>query len=79
MGKSMAAWVVYIVVMEVFVAYLTGRTLPAGAEFLQVFQIAGTVGILAFAGAVAPQAIFDGVVYGLLSAAAFGWLWPAAV
>ena len=91
MGKSMAAWLVYIVVMEVFVAYLTGLSLAAGADFMQVFQVAGTVAILAFSGAVAPQAIwmgrrwknvlkfiFDGVVYGLLSAAAFGWLWPAA-
>lgn len=91
MGKNMALWVVYIVVIEVFVAYLAGRTLAAGTHYLEVFQVAGTAAILGFAGAVAPEAIwmgrkwsnvlkfiFDGIVYGLLSAGTFGWLWPAA-
>ena len=91
MGKSMAAWVVYIVIIELLVAYLAGRCLAAGADYLEVFQVAGTAAILGFAGAVAPDAIwlgrqwsnvfrfiFDGVVYGLLSAGVFGWLWPGA-
>ena len=91
MGKNLLSWFVYIVVIEIFVAYLAGRTLAAGTEYLRVFQVAGTAAILAFAGAVAPEAIWmgrswrnvlrgivDGVVYGLLGAGAFGWLWPAA-
>lgn len=91
MGKTMMCWIVYIVVIEVFVAYLAGTTLAAGTEYLKVFQVAGTAAILGFAGAVAPSSIWmgrrwgnsfrmmiDGIVYGLLSAGAFGWLWPAA-
>lgn len=91
MGKNMTLWLVYIVVIEIFVAYLAGRTLEAGTHYLEVFQIAGTAAILGFAGAVAPEAIWmgrkwkntfkfilDGIVYGLLSAGTFGWLWPAA-
>lgn len=91
MGKNMAAWLVYIVVIEIFVAYLAGHCLEAGADYLKVFQVAGTAAVLGFAGAVAPEAIwmgrrwsnvlkgiFDGVIYGLLSAGAFGWLWPSA-
>ena len=92
MGKSMASWLIFIVVIEVFVAYLTGEARGAGASFAAVLQIAGTAGILGFAGAEAPQAIwmgrswrnaskmmFDGVVYGLVSGLAFAWLWPAAL
>ncbi len=90
-GKSMAFWLIYVVVIEVFVAYLAGQTMAAGTDYLRVFQIAGTAAVLGFAGACAPEAIWlgrqwsnvfktiaDGVVYGLLSAGVFGWLWPAA-
>ena len=90
MGKQMASWLVYIVLIEIFVAYIAGQTLAAGTEYMRVFQITSTVAVLGFAGAVAPEAIwmgrkwsnvlrgiFDGAVYGLLSAGAFGWLWPA--
>lgn len=91
MGKNMTFWLIYILVIEVFVAYLAGRTLPAGADYLAVFRVAGTAAVLGFAGAVAPEAIWmgrrwrnvlkgigDGIVYALLTAGAFGWLWPAA-
>ncbi|MCP3960934.1 MAG: hypothetical protein GY719_24065 [bacterium] len=91
MGKSMTAWLIYIVVIHIFVAYLCGQVLPAGVDYLKVFQVAGTAAILGFAGAVAPEAIWmgrrwsnvlrgivDGVIYGLLTAGTFGWLWPAA-
>ena len=89
MGKNMAFWLIYILVIEIFVAYLASRTVPAGTDYLHVFRVTGTAAILGFAGAVAPEAIwmgrkwsnvlrgiFDGVVYGLLTAGAFGWLWP---
>lgn len=92
MGKNMAFWFVYVVIIEVFVAYLTGIARPAGAEAIEVFQVAGAVGILGFAGACAPEAIWmgrqwanvfknilDGLIYGLISAATFAWLWPAGL
>jgi hypothetical protein len=89
MGKNMIQWFVYLVVVSLFVAYLTGRLLPAGTAYLSVFRVAGTVAVLAYAAAIVPRSIwwgqawsvtlkevFDGVVYGLLTAGAFGWLWP---
>ena len=91
MGKMMGSWIAYIVIIQIFVAYLTGLALGAGAHYLQVFQIAGTAAILGFAGAVPPEAIWmgrkwsnvfghmrDGILYGLITAGTFGWLWPAA-
>ena len=60
-----------------------------GTEYLKVFQVMGTVAFLAYAGGVLPGAIWmgkpwsiaakevlDGLIYGLVTAGAFGWLWP---
>ena len=70
-------------------AYVTGRTVGAGAPFLAVFRVAGTVASMAYASAIVPSAIWwkrpwnvtwkevaDGIAYGLLTGAAFGWLFP---
>lgn len=61
-----------------------------GAHYLEVFRGAGSVATAAYAfGAIAPSIwwgapwkstgkfIFDGVVYGLVTARTFGWLWPS--
>ena len=89
-GKGLLQWFVYAVVVSVCVAYVTGRTLGLAADYLAVFRIAGTVAFLAYAAAVVPNAIWmgtpwsttlkhvcDGLVYGLLTGGAFGWLWPS--
>lgn len=89
MPKYLAQWFLFTVVVGVFVAYVAGRTLAPGAEYLSVFRIAGTVAFLAYAGEEAVNSIWrgqrwsvtlknsvDGLVYGLLTAGLFGWLWP---
>jgi hypothetical protein len=89
MGKSLLCWFIYVLAISVFVAYLASRTLPPGAEYLRVFRVAGTVAVLAYSAAVIPTGIWfsrpwrnvwkdviDGVIYGLLTAGTFGWLWP---
>lgn len=89
MSKGLVMWFVYCLAISFFVAYLTGRTVSAGAEYLAVFRVAGTAGFLAYAAAHATDSIwkgqawattikflFDGLVYGLLTAGVFGWLWP---
>ncbi|MFP5246778.1 MAG: hypothetical protein ACLGH0_08795, partial [Thermoanaerobaculia bacterium] len=48
-GKAIFLWFVYIVIVSVFVAYLTGRTVAAGTEYLLVFRVAGTAGTMAWA------------------------------
>lgn len=88
-GANLAQWFVYSIVIGVFVAYVTGRVLGPGADYLDVFRLAGTSAFLAYALAVPQQSIwfrrrwrttlltmFDGLVYALLTAGAFGWLWP---
>jgi len=89
MGSALLAWFLFSVVISFAVAYLTSRTVAPGAHYLQVFRVAGTVAFLAYAGNAAQAAIWmgkpcrsaakeilDGFIYGLVTAGAFGWLWP---
>ena len=89
MGQSLARWFVYSLIVGVFAAYLTGRAVVPGSEYLTVFRLAGTV---AFAGyslalwqmsiwysrpwSLTIKATIDGLLYALLTAGVFGWLWP---
>lgn len=88
-GASLVQWFVYCLVVGIFAAYIAGRALPAGAPYLAAFRFAGCT---AFAGyslalfqgsiwfhrswAATPKSAFDGLVYALLTAGLFGWLWP---
>jgi len=89
MGKFLGQWFVYCIVISFFVAYLTSRTRTPGAEYLEVFRVAGTAAFLAYGGAQAQQSIWggqtwvvttkhviDSLIYGVVTAATFGWLWP---
>lgn len=89
LGKPLAFSFLYYIVVAAAVAYVTGRSLPTGARYAEVFRIAGTTATMAYAGALATEAIWfgrpwsvtlkgmaDGIAYGLITAGAFGWLWP---
>lgn len=89
-GKSLALWFVYIVVVSLMAAYVAGRAVGAGAPYMEVFRFVATAAILAYSGGWPLQSIWfgrkwsasirsmiDGVIYGLLTAGVFGWLWPA--
>jgi hypothetical protein len=90
MGANLAQWFIYCVVVSVFAAYVAGRALGPGADYLDVFRFAGTTAFIAYAVAHWQTSIWygkswmttlkqtiDGLVYGLLTGGAFGWLWPA--
>jgi Flp pilus assembly protein TadB len=89
MAKNLTQWFIYLVVVGVCAAYLAGRALGPGAPYLQVFRFAGTAAFLAYSLALAQNSIwyrrnwgttlksmFDGLIYGMLTAGTFGWLWP---
>lgn len=89
MGKALAQWFAYCLLVGWLVAYLTGRTLEPGAAYLEVFRVAGTTAFLAHSVAHVSDSIwvgqawsttlknlFDGLIYGLLTGGVFGWLWP---
>jgi hypothetical protein len=89
-GAQMAQWFVYCVVVGVFAAYIAGRALAPGAEYLQVHRFAGATAFIAYSVAGWQRSIwyrqpwsttvkntFDALVYGLLTGGTFGWLWPS--
>jgi hypothetical protein len=88
-GKLLVLWFLYMLVVSIFVAYLTGRTRPAGTVYLEIFRVAGAAAFLAYGLRTISDAIWygkpwkvvikesiDGLIYSLLMAGAFGWLWP---
>src|SRR5919198_879249 len=88
MPKFLGQWFVYLLVVSFFVAYLTAHTVSAGAHYLDVFRVAGTAAFLSYGVGTLPLGIWkgqpwgitikeviDGLVYALLTAGTFGWLW----
>lgn len=91
MGKTFGYWFLACVAVSALAAWVAARTMIPGEEYMEVFCV---VGIVAFAGysmgaptesiwfhrpwAMTFRHMFDGVVYALLTAGTFGWLWPAA-
>ena len=89
MNRALGQWFVYCLVVGLFAAYVTGLALGPGAEYMAVFKIASTAAFMGYALAHAQDAIWqsqgwaatarsmaDGLIYGLLTGGAFGWLWP---
>jgi hypothetical protein len=89
MGRNLAQWFGYCVIVSIFSGYLAGRALPHGADTGRVWQFTSAAAFAAYAlalwqmsiwyrrsWAITMKATVDGLIYGLLTAAAFGWLWP---
>ena len=89
MGASLAQWFVYLLLVGVLAAYITGRAVAPGESYLRVFRFAGATSFIAYSIALWQNSIwykqkwsttlkntFDGLVYGLFTAGVFGWLWP---
>jgi hypothetical protein len=89
MGAQLVQWFLYSVLVGVVAAYITGRALGPGANYLDVFRFAGCTAFLSYSMAYIPMSIwykknwgatlrtmFDGFVYGLMTGGTFGWLWP---
>jgi hypothetical protein len=89
MGKTLALWFVYSLIVSYFAAYVAGRALAPGVSYLEVFRFAGATAFIGYAVALwqmwiwynrslnmTLKATFDGLIYALLTAGTFGWLWP---
>ncbi len=89
MGSSLVQWFIYCLVVGIFAAYIAGRALGPEAHYLSVFRFAGATAFLGYALALWQNSIWyrrswvatlkstlDGLIYGLLTAGVFGWLWP---
>jgi hypothetical protein len=89
MGSTFGLWFAYCIAVGVFAGYVAGRALGPGAPYLDVFRFAGTVAFIGYSVALWQNSIWyrkswgttfratiDGLIYGMLTAGAFGWLWP---
>jgi hypothetical protein len=89
MGKFLGQWFGYCLIISFFTAYVTGIMLAPGTHYLMVFRVATTVAFMAYGlsqlangiwkgepWSMVIKEVIDGLVYGLLTAGTFGWLWP---
>jgi hypothetical protein len=89
MGTTFLLWFLYTAGVGVFAAYVAGRALPVGAPYLHVFRFAGVTAFVGYSVALWQMSIWyrrawsttvkatvDGLIYALLTAGVFGWLWP---
>lgn len=89
MTANFVGWFLYSAVVGLFAGYVAGRALPVGAVYLQVFRFVGTVSFVGYTLALWQMSIWynrswsttikstvDGLIYALLTAGTFGWLWP---
>ena len=89
MGRNLAKWFLYSIVVALFAAYVASLALAAGAPYMTVFRVTSVVAFAGYALALWQNWIWysrslgytirttiDGLVYGLLTGGVFGWLWP---
>jgi hypothetical protein len=89
MGAQLAQWFLYSILIGITAAYISGRALGPGAHYVKVFRFAGATAFYGYSLALLQNSIwykkswgttlrscFDGLIYGLLTAGFFGWLWP---
>ena len=89
MGTYLTQWFGFILCVSFFIGYVAAHTIPAGTAYLEVFRVIGAVGFLVYGVGQMPESIWmgrpwkvtvknivDGLVYALVTAGTFGWLWP---
>jgi hypothetical protein len=89
MGKALLQWFIYLLVISLFIAFLASETIAAGAPYPVVFRFVCVAALVAYALGHPHQSIWfrqpwratcnyliDGLIYALLTAGVFGWLWP---
>jgi hypothetical protein len=89
MASSLGGWFIYLVVVGLFAGYVASRALASGAAYLSVFRFVGATAFVGYALALWQMSIWyrrswtttmkatvDGLIYALLTAGTFGWLWP---
>jgi hypothetical protein len=89
MGGALGQWFAFAVLVSVIIAYVAFKSLPEGASFYQVCRVVGAMTLLAYGAGSMLQGIWmgkpwssvakdilDAVIYSVLMALTFAWLWP---
>jgi hypothetical protein len=88
MTGSLIQWFIYSIIVSIFAAYVAGRALTPEASYLAVFRFTGVTAFVGYsiallqnsiwykrAWSVTLKSMFDGLIYALVTAGTFGWLW----
>jgi hypothetical protein len=89
MTGSLVGWFIYTLVVGVIVAYAGTLALEIGSGYRGVFRVVSVAAFCCYALALPQMSVwyhrgwrvtlvsmFDGLIYALLTAGTFGWLWP---
>ena len=89
MGRNLAQWFVFALVVAGFAGHLARAALGAQADHTIVFHTVGLSAFMGYAFALWPMSIWyrrpwmttikatiDGLIYGVITGAIFVWLWP---
>jgi hypothetical protein len=89
MTQSLVQWFVYCIVISIFAAYLGVHAVGPEADYLDVFRFVGCAAFMGYSLALIQdgiwlskswsstwKSVFDGLIYALVTAGTFGWLWP---
>ncbi len=89
MGKSLALWFVYLLVVSCLTGYVACHAIPEWLGYKKVVQLVGVTSFLGYTAALWQMSIWyrrswgttvrvtvDGLLYAGLTALTFGWLWP---
>ncbi|MFZ0211510.1 MAG: hypothetical protein WAL55_02275 [Candidatus Acidiferrales bacterium] len=87
--KFLVMWFVYCLLIGAIVAAIVSRTIKPGASYHFVFHAVGLTSFLAYGVGILSNGIWksqpwsmvikeviDGLIFALLTAGTFGWLWP---
>ncbi|MBK7092544.1 MAG: hypothetical protein IPH59_12635 [bacterium] len=89
MGKSLVLWFLYSVLVSIFSAYIAWHAVQPGSSYLAVFRFIGCSAFMGYSLALLQggiwygrnwgtvlKTVFDGLLFAVVTAGTFGWLWP---
>lgn len=89
MGRNLGLWFLYCLIVSILAAWLTGLAAPPGSDYHAVFHFVAITAFIGYAVALWQMSIWwrrswmttfkatiDGIIYAMLTAGAFAWLWP---
>jgi hypothetical protein len=89
MGRNLGLWMVYCIVVNGLAGFVAGSALPSDAPNRAIYHFVGLAAFIGYSlalwqmwiwyrrsGLTTLKSTIDGVIYAVLTAATFCWLWP---
>jgi hypothetical protein len=89
MGRNLSLWFLYCLIVSILTAIVAGCAFPANPRYASLMRVVGVTSFMGYAVALWQMSVWyrrawsmtfkvtiDGIIYGVLTAVAFGWFWP---